>query len=213
MAFPGPPRFGKAHHDLATCLVVERSRTDDGHVRCIARSCLAALLVTVPVVLAGSGAMASCMADSGPADSDLIFVGTAEENRRGYTRFAVSEVLAGPVLAPDVWVRSGQEQPPWPLSLFSGVSSSGDADFSVGHRYVVGATDEFVTNTCQSEEFQGERQLQPLRTPSAGPANPAGLDGADPPIGPLGIGLVTSAGLGTLLALGVVLRRRRSAHQ
>lgn len=58
------------------------------------------------------------------------------------------------MLAADVWVRSGQEQPLWPLSLLSGVSSSTDADFTVGGQYVVGATDTFVTNLCRYQELQ-----------------------------------------------------------
>ena len=101
---------------------------------------LAALLVPV------SPATASCAEDAGPQGSPVIFVGTAGEERRGYTRFEVGEVWAGPDLAPEVWVLSGQKQAPWPLSLVTGVSSSADAQFDDGEQYVVGASRSFSTS-------------------------------------------------------------------
>jgi len=45
-------------------------------------------------------AVASCAQDSGPGGSDIVFVGTAQEERRGFTRLAVDEVWLGPDLAP-----------------------------------------------------------------------------------------------------------------
>ena len=191
-------------------MAVRRAGHDDGRVRSARRLCLLALFVTAPFLLVQPAALASCAQEAGPGGSDIIFVGTAEENRRGYTRFAVSEVLAGPALAPEVWVQSGQKQPLWP---FSGVSSSVDADFTVGDQYVVGTGDGFVTSACESEALLGDDQLQQLRTPNAGPVRPGGLEGADPPIDALRITVALGTGVAGFLALWIALRRRRSTDQ
>jgi len=201
---------GQAHHDLATSVVVGLPGPDDGRVPSVRRLCLVALFVTPALFLVQPAALASCASGSGPEGSDIIFVGTAEENRRGYTRFAVSEVLAGPALAPEVWVQSGQKQPLWP---FSGVSSSVDADFTVGDEYVVGTGDGFVTSACESEAFLGDEQLQQLRTPNAGPVRSGGLEGADPPIDAMRITVAFGTGVAGLVALWIFLRRRRSTDQ
>ena len=124
-------------------------------------------------------AAASCAADSGPEGSDVIFVGTVENERRGYTRFAVDEVWAGPDLAPEVWVLTGQEQPPWPLSLFSAVSSSVDADLLEGEPYVIGASRSFSTSACSIGDVETARAPADVRQPVED-----GDPGADPPIGP-----------------------------
>ena len=60
------------------------------------------------VLLQPQPALASCAAEPGPSGAPLVFVGTAEGERRGYTQFEVAGVLAGPDLAPEVWVRSGR---------------------------------------------------------------------------------------------------------
>lgn len=166
-------------------------------------------IVAVGVVVSSllqpvQSAAASCTENPGAEGSSVIFVGTAESERRGFTRFAVEEIHAGPDLAPEVWVRSGQEQPPWPLGIFGGVGSSGDADFVDGERYRVGANSSFVTGLCSVSEAD-----RATRRPGARPPVEAGALGADPPIGPLGQTLWVSG----LLALGAasvaVLRRRR----
>ena len=129
----------------------------------------------------GSPAAASCAQDSGPGGSPVIFVGTAEAERRGYTQFEVDEVWAGPELAPRVWVLSGQEQPPWPLSVLSGVGGSTDAEFVNGKKYVVGASLSFSTSACSVSEAEDSNGANEVRKPSED-----GTTGADPPIGPVG---------------------------
>lgn len=179
----------------------------------VRRLCLAIVVGGVLFLVGAPAATASCGPDGGPEGSDIIFVGTAEENRRGYTRFGVSEVLAGPTLAPEVWVLSGTKQRPWPFSIFGGVSSSVDADFVVGEHYVVGSGLGFVTNACSSEALTGEGQLRQLRTPTAGPPQSGGLEGADPPMDAVATSLAIAAGLAALLALGLTLRWHRSTPQ
>ena len=150
-------------------------------------------------------AAASCAEDAGPEGSPIIFVGTAETERGGYTRFAVDEVRVGPDLAPEVWVRSGQDQPTWPLNFLSAVgsSSSADADFTDGEQYVVGASRSFDTSACIISEADGRTTSTSAREPVDG-----GATGADPPIGPLGQTLWVT-GVLALVAMPVVLSRRR----
>jgi len=157
--------------------------------------------LVVAVVVSGmllpvQPAVASCAAGSGPSGAPMIFVGTAESERRGYTRFAVEEVWAGPDLASEVWVLSGQEQPTWPLSLLFGVGSSTDADFVSGQRYVVGASRSFATDSCSVAEVDARARPAGAREPVED-----GASGADPPIGPVGqtlwvAGLLALAGAG-----------------
>jgi hypothetical protein len=161
------------------------------------------------VLLPAGPAAASCASDSGPSGSAVVFVGTSEEHRRGYTRMQVHEVWYGPDLADEVWVLSGQEQAPWPLSLFASVSSSVDADLPAGSTFVVGASDEFRTSACSVWSYDADEprvaRLRPdvTRSPRSG-----GAEGADPPVdGPVAGGL-TALGVGAL-ALGVVALRQR----
>ena len=91
---------------------------------------------------------ASSAEDSGPAGAAVIFLGSAEEERRGYTRFDVIEVWEAPDPASEVWLSTGQEQPPWPRNLFSAVGSSTDAVLARGDRFVVGAPEAFSTDDC-----------------------------------------------------------------
>ena len=166
---------------------------------------VAAAAVLASLLLPPHPAAASCAEGAGPRGQPVVFVGAAEGERRGYTRFAVQEVWAGPDLAPEVWVQSGQEQPPWPLSLLSAVSSSADAEFVEGERYVVGASRSFDTGACSVAEATDDQRAG-ARTPVAD-----GAVGADPPTGPVGQALwaVRSAGV---VAGGVSwLRRRRTA--
>ena len=142
---------------------------------------------------------------AGPDGAPVVFVGVVESERRGYTRFHVEEVWAGPDLAPEVWVRSGQEQPAWPLSLLSGVGSSMDADLVTGERYVVGASGSFATDVCSVTEVNARVHRAGAREPVA-----KGAAGADPPIGAGGqslwvAGVLAFAGAG----VGLLRRRRR----
>lgn len=134
----------------------------------------------------------------------MIFLGTAREERRGYTRFAVEEVWAGPDLAPEVWLLSGQEQPRWPLNLFLAVSSSADADFVDGEKYVVGASRSFSTSVCSTTEAGTIEPPADVRAPVDD-----GSAGADPPIGPLGQGAWLAGVVAAAAALVHLLRRRR----
>lgn len=193
---------------------------------------LAALATGALVTLLPAAAAASCADDTGPAGSPVVFVGTAQEERRGFTRFAVEEVWAGPDLAGEVWVQSGQEQPPWPLSLLGEVSSSTDAEFRKGETYVVGASESFVTNACIARPL-----AEPLAAGPAEPAHPAdpgdpadpaaepavdvappeprlptagGSEGADPPLGVLGTGLWTGGVLLAMVSAIAVVRAHRA---
>lgn len=167
--------------------------------------------------LVGGGAApaaASCAEDSGPAGSEVVFTGTAVEERRGFTRFQVDEVWAGPDLATEVWVESGQRQPPWPLYVLSAVSASTDAELLAGGEYVVGATaDTFSTGLCRTVELSGAEDLRPedVREPVSG-----GHEGADPPAGPvvtgLGFAAVVAAVVLGLVWLVRLPRRRRHPH-
>ena len=166
------------------------------------RTIVMAVLLVAGLLVSTGPAAASCAEDSGADGSPVVFVGTAEAERRGYTRFAVEEVWAGPDLAPEVWVLSGQEQPTWPLSLLSGVGSSTDADFVQGDRYVVGASRSFDTSACSIEELDAAS----VRPDAREPVDDA-TTGADPPIGPVGQTL-WMVGFLVLLTAGVVVLRR-----
>lgn len=164
---------------------------------------VAAILVSVPL-LPVHPAAASCAADSGPDGAPVVFVGIAEQERRGYTRFTVEEVWDGPDLASEVWVLSGEEQATWPLSLFVAVSSSVDADFAPGERYVVGATRAFVTNACRASSIDVDASQPGARQPVED-----GSVGADPPLGPLGQIMWVAGILGLAVASIGLLRRFR----
>ena len=172
----------------------------------------ASVLLLAATATGASPAAASCASGSGPSGSPVIFVGTPEVQRRGFTRFAVTSVWAGPDLAPSVWVLSGQRQPPWPLDLFLGVSGSNDADFVEGTRYVVGASSGFQTGACRVAEVPAGRAEPADRPVGARPPTPDGAEGADPPMGPLGEALwVAAPFVGAGLAVALV--RRRRAHR
>jgi len=173
--------------------------------------CLSLVAVAMAGLFGGlSPAAASCSSESGPDGSAVIFVGTADVERRGFTQFAVNEVWAGPDLAPEVWVLSGQRQPAWPLNLLYGVSSSGDADFIQGSEYVVGASADFRTGACSVRELTPGQSAAgrpaDVRTPTSD-----GAEGADPPIGPVGQGLWI-AGLLAAAGLAIIGTRRRRAQ-
>jgi hypothetical protein len=157
-------------------------------------------------------AYASCAQDSGPAGSSVIFVGSVEQQRRGFTLFSVSQVWAGPDLAPKVWIQTGQEQPPWPVSIVQVVGSSGDAELLSGHRYVVGASRGYRTGACSVSEFTSA--TGPTRTENGSMAVrdpvPDGAQGADPPLGPIGQGLWTAGFLAALGGAAVLIRRHRA---
>lgn len=178
----------------------------------LGRATAAAALALAAVGAANvAPAYASCAEDSGPAGSPVIFVGSVEDQRRGFTQFSVGEVLTGPDLAPHVWVQSGQEQPPWPASLLLGVGSSGDAELLPGQRYVVGASADFHTNACSVSEFSSSSDSAAVGdrpAPARAPV-PSGSAGADPPLGPVGQGLWIAGFLAVLGSATALLRRHR----
>jgi hypothetical protein len=174
----------------------------------------AAVVIFAGVAVAVTMALpsrASCGSDNGPQGSSIIFAGSAQEDRRGYTRFSVTEVWTGPDLAPEVWVRSGQEQPPWPFGLLQGVSSSGDVQFPVGAPYIVGATHDFRTDACSVEPAgpaSDDLRPQQVRSPVAD-----GRTGIDPPVG-AGEAALRFGTLAVVAGLAVMLygkRRRRAS--
>lgn len=155
------------------------------------------------LVLTAGPAAASCADDLGPSGSPVIFVGDADQQRAEYSRFQVVEVWAGPELAPEVWVLSGQERPPWPLSLLEAGGSSSDAEFVDGHHYLVGASDGFGTGACTVREATADTHRRGAREPVEG-----GATGADPPMAPA---LRTVGVVGVVVGLigAVRLWRRR----
>lgn len=170
------------------------------------------MLALAAAGVAAAPSYASCAEDSGPAGSPVIFVGSVEQQRGGFTQLSVSQVLTGPDLAPEVWVQSGQEQPPWPASLLLAVGSSGDAELLPGHRYVVGASDSFRTDVCSVSESSSASDPAALgdRPATARAPVPNGAEGADPPLGPVGQGLLTAGFLAVLGSAVVLLRRHRA---
>ena len=164
-------------------------------------------MVVAALGVAAAPAYASCADDSGPAGSPVVFVGTPVEDRGGHTKFEVTEVWEGPDLAPEVWLLTGQEQPPWPLSLLQSVGSSNDATLVSGDSYVIGATEAFTTNDCTIGSPDGAASLRP-----EDPREPvdSGTDGVDPPPGPVAKTLSVAGVLGALAAVVVALRRRRA---
>lgn len=160
------------------------------------------------LAVSGSAAVASCAEGSGPDGSHVVFVGTLQEERGGYSRLAVQEVWVGPDLAAEVWVLTGQEQPPFPFNLFSGVSSSVDADLRRGRRYVIGATRAFGTNACSIADVTEESTLDEQRPPVTREPSEAGSEGADPPAGAVELALWGSVAVTAVGALVWALRRR-----
>jgi hypothetical protein len=157
--------------------------------------------------IGASPATASCAEGAGPQGSAIVFTGTPTEVRRGFTRFTVQQVWSGPQLANEVWVQSGQKQPTWPMNLLSGVSSSTDMDFAEHTAYVVGTSSDFRTSACSAVTVVGSPTL------TGTPRIPArdGLEGADPPIGPVGQSLWIAGVLAALGAIGTVVFRTRRA--
>ena len=120
-------------------------------LRVLLLTAVAVVLVAVP-----SSARAAC---SQPTASHLlemaaegersVFVGTVVHGG-DVARLAVDEVWSGPDLAPEVAVRTGPDQPPWPASRVLRRASSVDADLLLGWQYLVATHGDFATTLCSS---------------------------------------------------------------
>ena len=109
------------------------------------------MLVALP-----SGAWAACSQPTASLLLELtaegersVFVGTVVHGG-DVARLAVDEVWSGPDLAPEVTVRTGRDQLPWPASRVARRVSSVDADLLLGWQYVVATHGDFATDRCSS---------------------------------------------------------------
>lgn len=116
------------------------------------------LLIAVAVVLVAvpSPARADCAQPTASYLLELaaegersVFVGMVVHGG-DVARLAVDEVWSGPDLAPEVAVRTGQDQLPWPASQVLQTASSVDADLLLGERYLVATHGDFATDLCSS---------------------------------------------------------------
>lgn len=133
----------------------------------------------------------------------MIFVGTLQEERRGYARLKVAEVWSGPDLADEVWVLSGQAQAPWPFYFLTVVGSSNDVSFVEDQPFVVGASNDFTTGECSVSWLDQAAERADARQPSDN-----GLTGADPPH-PTWLGVIGLGALPAALIAGLLYRRQR----
>ena len=113
-------------------------------------------VTTVGLAVVPSVARADCAQPTAPyllelaADGERsVFVGTVVHGG-AVARLVVDEVWSGPDLAPEVAVRTGPEQLPWPASLVLRSATSVDADLRLGQRYVVATHGDFATDSCSS---------------------------------------------------------------
>lgn len=177
------------------------------------------IAVALTLVRVASPASADCAQPTAPYLLDLaaehersVFVGSVVQGGGVHpARLAVDEVGSGPDLAPEVLVRAGPEQLPWPASEFMVRASSSYADLVLGEEYLVATYDDFATNACLSLAAGAEvlaNAPPDARTPTAG-----GLSGH--PLGlfdtALGATLLAAAlGIASLLYWGRRLNRRGS---
>ncbi len=143
------------------------------------RAALGGLVAAAAVVVmpAAPAAAASCAADSyGADDLPVAFLGTALQERNGFTRMSVEEVWRGPDLAPEVWVRTGQQQ----LEPDLMTTSSADAHLERGTQYVVGAEDaDLWADACSVSLPEEATRPATVREPVTGGAT--GATPVEPP--------------------------------
>jgi hypothetical protein len=183
--------------------------------RRLAGSPVAVVLATLTLVtLAAVPVDASCAegSDDPSQGARSVFTGTVDRlwQRGSIAAITVDQVWKGPDLAPTVGVLAGQRQPPFPLSVFTGVGGSADVELDPGRRYLfVVATEalEFRIDACSGPDDPAAivrapaDAREPVPGGYAGEALPAGF--ATSPLG-----LVAGGGL--LLAGAAVRRLRRS---
>ena len=166
------------------------------------------LAVALLIALPADVARASCGGPFRPTRAAWVFVGTAVRQTASHALIDVEQVWRGRDLAPEILVKTGQDQPPWPLSMFGGLHGSGDIALEPGRRYVVGLEEGPVlrTNNCVVVEATPEL-LAKAPDDARGPV-PGAVSGMSPArwIAPALWGGVALALIG---ALTVVVRRRR----
>ena len=175
----------------------------------------AALLLTLSLtsgLVATGAAAASCGGEFTDLvkDERWVFVGTATQQDKTSARLDVKQVWRGPDLAPTVAVQTGQTQPPWPLSVFMGLSGSGDVALEPGTTYVVALEEDVEhlrTNNCVVAE--ATKPVLALAPDDVRGPTPGGVSGMrDGPFTPAVA--VTAAGLMLAMVFALlVLRRRR----
>jgi hypothetical protein len=174
------------------------------------------LLVAVVVVLAAvpSRARADCsqptaslLLDQAAEGERSVFVGTVVEGGDTHlARLAVDEVWSGPDLAPEVAVRTGPEQPPWPISLVQQKVTSVDADLLLGEQYLVATYGDFATDVCSS--LVADAEVLGDAPPDARAPAPDGLPGHRPGPFDTALGATVLAALLGMAALVWWGRRR-----
>ncbi|MFN2344422.1 MAG: hypothetical protein ABR616_01735 [Dermatophilaceae bacterium] len=112
---------------------------------------------------------------------------------------------SGPDLAPEVAVRTGPEQLPWPASLVLRRASSVDADLQLGERYLVATHADFATDSCAS--LLADAEVLAAAPPDARPPVTDGRRGHRPGPFDTALGATMLAALLGVAAL-ILLRRR-----
>lgn len=191
-------------------LLVWRPCSGNGMVRAVFRRAPLLLVGSLLFAVTAAGtATASCGGEVSEFVRRMprVFVGTVAQQSASHAQFDVAQVWRGPDLAPRIVVQTGQSQLPWPLSLFTGVSSSSDATLEPGQTYVVALEEDTLrTNACLVGEATPQLlALAPddVRDPVRGGLS--GTGGVDPTVMLGGAALVVVA----LTALFAARRRRR----
>ena len=117
-----------------------------------ARGIAMAAVLTCSVLLLPGVAAGDCAAEpvQGVLEAPVALVGRVTEVRGSVARVAVSTVINGPDVAPEVWVQGALTGEP--LSRLLGSSSSVDLQWVGGASYAIGANDRFETNQCRATE-------------------------------------------------------------
>lgn len=150
-------------------------------IRVLGFTAVAVALVAVP-----SPASADCAQPTATSLLELaakgehsVFVGMVVHGG-DVARLAVDQVWSGPDLAPEVTVRTGPDQRPWPASRLLRTASSVDADLLLGERYLVATHGDFATDLCSS--MVADRDVLAAAPTDARPPTTDGLPGHRPGI-------------------------------
>ena len=162
------------------------------------------MLITAPADVA----RASCGGPFRPKRAPWVFVGTAVRQTASHAVINVEQVWRGRDLAPEILLKTGQDQPPWPLSMFGGLHGSGDIALKPGRRYVVGLEEGPVLRTNSCVVVEATPKLLAKAPPDAREPVPGALSGMSPArwIAPA---LWGGVALGLIAAMAIVVRRRR----